>query len=167
MTDRRLRTVGLAVCVAGAAIAAYLTYVHYAGVAPVCAISHGCEKVQSSSYAKLVGVPVAVLGLIGYLLVGAALVRDGSRARVAAGVLAVAGCAFSAYLTYLELAVIHAICQWCVASAVLMTLLAAITAMRFIAGPLEDVSPIRRRADDPMAASHPATSTDAVGAREA
>ena len=48
MTDR-LRTVAIAISVVGIAIAGYLTYVHYAGISPVCEIAHGCEKVQTSS----------------------------------------------------------------------------------------------------------------------
>jgi len=47
MTDR-LRTVAIAISVVGIAIAGYLTYVHYAGISPVCEIAHGCEKVQTS-----------------------------------------------------------------------------------------------------------------------
>jgi uncharacterized membrane protein len=133
VTDRRLRSASLALTVAGLSVAGYLTYVHYADITPVCAISHGCETVQRSHYAMLAGVPVALLGLVGYALIGAALVIDGPRGRAAAAVAAIAGCAFSVYLTCLELAVIHAICQWCAASAVFMTVLAVLTGIRFVA----------------------------------
>ncbi len=127
MSGRRLRVAALTVALLGAGVAAYLTYVHYAGLAPFCAGGgHGCERVQSSVYAKLGGVPVAVLGLAGYLAIAAALAAPGERARLAAAALAIAGFGFSAYLTYLELFVIDAICQWCVVSAVLMTLLAGL-----------------------------------------
>ena len=64
-----LRGSAAAVATAGLGIAAYLTVVHYTGAAPACAIAHGCEVVQSSAYAKLAGVPVALLGLIGYALI--------------------------------------------------------------------------------------------------
>jgi uncharacterized membrane protein len=104
--------------VVGLLISAYLTWVHYAGVAPVCVGgSGGCETVQSSSYATILGVPVAVVGLVGYsgLLLSASL-RD--EVGIYLGFLvALVGALFSAYLTYLELFVIHAICEWCVASA--------------------------------------------------
>ena len=53
----------VASAIAGLAIATYLTIVHYAGGDPVCAIAHGCATVQSSAYAKLAGIPVALLGL--------------------------------------------------------------------------------------------------------
>ena len=131
--ERRLHLAALAVAGLGICVAGYLTYVHYAGLEPFCAGGgHGCERVQSSSYAKLGGIPVAVLGLGGYLAIATALLAPGERARLAAAALAVVGAGFSGYLTYLELFVIDAICQWCVASAVLLTLLAVLTAWRFV-----------------------------------
>jgi uncharacterized membrane protein len=133
MSGRRLRLAALAVAGLGVCVAGYLTYVHYAGLEPFCAGGgHGCERVQSSSYAKLGGIPVAVLGLAGYLAIAAALLAPGERARLAAAAIAVVGAGFSGYLTYLELFVIDAICQWCVASAVLLTLLAVLTTWRFV-----------------------------------
>ena len=62
-----IRVAAIVVAVIGLGIATYLTIVHYAGDAPVCAIAHGCATVQKSDYAKLAGVPVALLGMIGYL----------------------------------------------------------------------------------------------------
>jgi uncharacterized membrane protein len=135
VSDRRLRAAGLAVVLAGVGVAGYLTYVHYAGLQPFCAGGgHGCERVQSSSYARLGGIPVALLGLGGYLAIAVALLAPGERARLAAAALALSGFGFSAYLTYLELFVIDAICQWCVASAVLLTLLSVITVWRLLLG---------------------------------
>ena len=130
-TGDRLR---LAVAVAaglGLAIAAYLTYVHYAGVAPICAASGGCERVQSSTYAKVAGVPVALMGLVGYAAILTATLMPGELPRLAASWLALVGLGFSLYLTYLELFEIDAICQWCVISALLMTALAAMSVRVF------------------------------------
>ena len=79
------------VALAGLAIAGYLTVVHYAGGAPVCAIAHGCETVQQSRYAELAGVPVALLGLLGYAAILASLARDGEAARTVTAFLALAG----------------------------------------------------------------------------
>lgn len=133
MSDRRLRVAALVVVLAGLGVAAYLTYVHYAGLQPFCAGgSHGCERVQSSTYAALGGVPVAVLGLAGYLGIAVALLAPGELARLSAAALAVIGFGFSAYLTYLELFVIDAVCQWCVTSAVLLTALAVLTVWRLL-----------------------------------
>jgi uncharacterized membrane protein len=123
--------------VLGIGIAGYLVWVHYAGLEPVCAGgSGGCERVQSSSYAELAGVPVAVLGLAGYTAILGSLLLPGAAGRQATAFLALAGAGFSAYLTYLELGVIHAICQWCVASAIVMSLIAAASAARLLAGEL-------------------------------
>ena len=117
----------------GLAVAGYLTIVHYAGAEPVCALSGSCEKVQSSEYAKLAGIPVALLGLLGYasILVSLAVAR-GERGRLARVGMTAVGFGFSAYLTYLELFVIDAICQWCVASAILMTALFALAVWDFL-----------------------------------
>ena len=124
----RLTLVVAALAVAGAAIAGYLTWVHYAELQPFCVGGGGaCERVQSSSYAKLAGVPVAVLGLAGYVAVLATLALPD---RSTTAFLALVGAGFSAYLTYVELAVIHAVCQWCVASAVVMTALAVASVAR-------------------------------------
>lgn len=136
MSDRALRTVGLVLAVLGVAIAGYLVYVHYADIDPVCNIAHGCHKVQTSEYAELAGVPVAVLGLIGYVvLLGALLAPQGEPARMVAALTALVGFGFSLYLTYRELFTIEAICQWCVASAVLMTGLAVVCTWRLLRDP--------------------------------
>jgi uncharacterized membrane protein len=114
-------------------IAGYLTYVHYAGIDPICTGGGGgCHAVQNSSYAELAGVPVAVLGLAGYLAILVSLRVPGERGATATALLALVGFGFSAYLTYLELFEIDAICQWCVASAVVMTLLAVLGVTRLL-----------------------------------
>ena len=104
--------------------------------APQClAGGHGCETVANSHYSHLAGVNVAVFGIVGYvLLVGAALAA-GDIARIAGFGIALVGFGFSAYLTYRELFSIDAICQWCVASAVIMTLLAIVTTARLLMAP--------------------------------
>jgi uncharacterized membrane protein len=132
LTDRRLLIAILVLSLIGVGIAGYLTYVHYEGLKVLCLSSGGCETVQASRYAKLDGVPVAVLGLLGYFgILGSLLVR-GELGRVAGFAIALIGFGFSMYLTYRELFTIKAICQWCVASAVLMTILAVLTAIRAV-----------------------------------
>lgn len=123
--------------------AAYLTYVHYYGLgALLCLGAHSghssCVTVQSSPWAKIDGVPVALLGLIGYVglfvsyFVTARL--NGELGRAMGFCIALIGFGFSAYLTYRELFSIHAICEWCVGSAVCMTFLVVLTAIRFLRG---------------------------------
>jgi uncharacterized membrane protein len=142
MSDR-IRTAAIACCALGLAIAAYLTYVHYAGISPVCEIAHGCEKVQTSQWSRVAGVPVALIGLLGYAGILAALLVPGEAALTAAAGQAVVGVGFSAYLTYREVFTIDAICIWCVASAVLMAALAVLTVVRLVRA---DASPARRAA---------------------
>ena len=131
-TDRRLRIAIAVLCLIGIGIAGYLTYVHYAGIKVLCVSSGGCETVQSSRFAKLDGIPVAVLGLAGYITILLSLAVRGDTGRAAGFGVALIGFGFSLYLTYRELFTIKAICQWCVGSAVLMTALAILTALRVL-----------------------------------
>lgn len=128
----RRSAVTLALAVIGFGVAAYLTYVHYAGLQPVCAVSGGCEKVQASRYAVLGGVPVALIGLIGYSGILASFLLRGDHGRMARVLMTAIGFGFSAYLTYLELFHVHAICQWCVSSAAIMTLLLILSVIEFL-----------------------------------
>jgi uncharacterized membrane protein len=130
-----LRLASAGVALVGLGIAAYLTIVHYSGGTPVCAVAHGCAIVQRSEYAELAGVPVALLGLLGYVAILASLARDSEAARTATAFLALAGCGFSAWLTYVEIVRLDAICIWCVGSAICMTLLAALSVMRLLGAP--------------------------------
>lgn len=132
MNDARLRRTSTVLGVAGVGIAGYLTYVHYAGLQPICGISHGCETVQTSSYASLFGAPVALLGLITYVLILISLRRPGENALLAGYVLTLIGFGFSLYLTYREVFTIHAICTWCVSSAIVFTLLTIVGAVRVV-----------------------------------
>lgn len=135
----------LALAVVGLGVATYLTYVHYAGINPACTAGASCVKVQTSEWSKLDGVPVALIGLIGYVAILATLVlRDREETRLATLGLTLVGFGFSAYLTYRELFSIHAICEWCVSSAVIMTLLLAAAATRYIAAPAADGAALRR-----------------------
>ncbi len=129
------RVATIAVAVAGLAIATYLTVVHYAGGDPVCAIAHGCATVQKSSYAEFAGIPVALLGLLGYVAILGSLVKDTETTRSITALLAIAGLAFSAWLTYVEIWELNAICIWCVGSAICMTLLAGLATTRLLRAP--------------------------------
>ena len=136
MSDARLRVAGLALSLCGAALAGYLTWVHYADAQAVCVGGGGsCERVQTSDYAVLLGVPVATIGLAGYAALAAAFA---TRRDDAAAFMSIVGVGFSAYLTFVEVFTLEAICQWCVASAVLMTAIAAIACARVLrASPTE------------------------------
>jgi uncharacterized membrane protein len=132
---KALRIASAVVAVVGLGIAVYLTIVHYTGSSPVCAISHGCETVQTSRYAELAGIPVAVLGLLGYAGILVTLLRDDETARTATALVSLIGFGFSAWLTYAEIALIDAICIWCVASAICMTVLTVLSVVRMLVAP--------------------------------
>ena len=118
MTARRSGLVIAAIAAVGVAIAAYLTVTKLSGGLPVCGPSHGCEDVALSEYSSIFGIPTAAFGLVFstvVALLGLGWWRLGDRrALVAAYGLGLFGILFVAYLTYLELFVIHAICVWCV-----------------------------------------------------
>lgn len=136
MSNRALRIVMIAIATVGLGVASYLTYVHYSGVPPLCSTTHNtCLKVQTSIYSKLAGVPVALIGLIGYVVIlGSLLVREREESRFATMAFTVVGFGFSAYLTYRELFSLHEICEWCVSSAIMMTVLACLAIYRFMRG---------------------------------
>jgi uncharacterized membrane protein len=129
----KLRLAMLALAVLGAAVASYLTYVHYAGIKPACTAGTSCVKVQTSEWSKLADVPVALLGLIGYIAILASLLLpDREETRLATLALTLIGFGFSGYLTYRELFSIHAICEWCVSSAVILTFLFISSVTRYL-----------------------------------
>jgi uncharacterized membrane protein len=120
----------------GLAVAAYLTYVHYSGIQPACTAGGSCLKVQTSQWSLLAGVPVALIGLIGYIAIMASLLApDREETRLITLGLTLMGFGFSAYLTYRELFSIHAICEWCASSAVILTLLLGCAVARYLIGP--------------------------------
>lgn len=127
----RLRAAIAVACVIGAAIAAYLTYVHYAHVAPVCTTG-GCEKVQKSKYAELAGVPVALLGLGTYVVLFVLAFVRGVNAAFAGVVVALIGVAFSGYLLWAQLGPIGAICQWCLGNDLTIAVVAILYVVRML-----------------------------------
>jgi uncharacterized membrane protein len=131
VTDNRLRVAILALAAVGAGIAGYLLYERWTGGAPVCGTG-GCEIVQNSKYAKIAGVPVALLGLIAYLAIFVAALSRSEPARVAGAAIALGGLVFAVYLIYVQAALIDAFCQWCLASDVVIALLALLTSLRLV-----------------------------------
>ncbi len=110
----------------GLGLASYLTYLDYTDAqVTFCQEGSGCDAVRQSKYANLLGIPVGLWGVIGYIaIIVAALVPLSDRLRKPCLFgLATAGFAFSVYLTYLELFVIHDICPYCMASASIMTVI--------------------------------------------
>jgi uncharacterized membrane protein len=124
VTDRLLRVALIVVSVAGIAVAAYLTYIHYEPKALICTTGGGCETVQDSKYAVLAGIPIAIFGLALALTLW-----NSELARTLTVALALAALAFAAYLVILQLFVIDAVCVWCMANDVVLIPLFAVLAL--------------------------------------
>lgn len=113
----------------GIGASGYLTYTHYMAVEPQCYGIGDCALVQASSYARIFGIPISLLGLLAYiaiwaLAVGAFWVLPSTKAFLAlqaAFGLALAGTLYSAYLTAIEAFVLHAYCIYCIISAISIT----------------------------------------------
>jgi uncharacterized membrane protein len=128
-----LRIAATSVAAFGIGVAIYIAIADAGGGSPVClAGGTGCQTVADSSYSHLLGINVAVFGIVGYVVLLIAALLRGDVARMTGFLAALAGFGFSVYLTYLELFVIDAVCQWCVASAVLMTILFGLNAVRML-----------------------------------
>ncbi|MFN8557511.1 MAG: vitamin K epoxide reductase family protein [Dehalococcoidia bacterium] len=125
-----------ALAAAGAGISAYLTFVHLTHRSVFCAGFSSCDTVNASPYAELAGVPVALLGLGAYVVIlGLALAAGRvTWAEPALLLTAFFGLLYSAYLTWIELAVIHAVCAWCVASAIVITAITALAVIGYLRG---------------------------------
>jgi uncharacterized membrane protein len=115
VSERSLRLSIGAVAVAGIGLAAYLLYARETGAQLVCHTG-GCETVQSSRYSELFGVPVAALGLASYIWLLLASCSRSELARAAQAVVALAACAFSTYLVFVQLHLIGAVCELCLVS---------------------------------------------------
>jgi uncharacterized membrane protein len=130
-----LRRVMIVVAVLAIGLTAYLTYVHYSGAKPACTAGQSCLKVQTSLWSKLDGVPVALIGLLGYIgILLSLLAPDRDETRLATLGMTLAGFGFSAYLTYREIFSIKAICEECVSSFVLIAILLACATVRYVRG---------------------------------
>jgi len=129
MTDRRLRAVVAVLALAGIAVTSYLVYARYSGTRLACTTG-GCETVQHSKYAKAAGIPVAVLGLAAYVAVFLTALWSRVEAAAIGAAIVLAGLAFGVYLIVIQVAVIDAICQWCIASDAILALLAVVCAER-------------------------------------
>lgn len=133
-----LRVSMIVLCVAGIFIAGYMAWAEVTGNETVCADTGkiDCAQVQQSAYAKTLGIPMAVLGLLGYMAILGVLVLEDQimllaiygRALVVG--MALFGVILQTYLTWIEASVLVAWCQWCVASYIVITVIFLIGSYR-------------------------------------
>ncbi len=126
----------MALCLAGIAVAGYLSYVHFANKVVYCADYSGCEVVALSEYSTLFGIPIALGGVALYAGLAVLLLIESltsmSWVKRVFFVLALLGFVYSLYLTYLELFVILSLCLWCLSSAVILTLVTLLGGIRLL-----------------------------------
>lgn len=134
--SRRLWIAGVFLAILGAVDSAYLLWLKLSGQVAACQGIGDCEAVNSSRYAEMGGVPIALFGLLAYLLILALFFLEMRNPEWQDGLLlanfgvALAGTLYSFYLTYLELFVLKAICPFCVVSAVIIIVLFIISLLR-------------------------------------
>ena len=129
MSDRALRAAILLLTALGIGIAGYLTVAHLAHAQVACATG-GCETVQTSRYAEVAGIPVAAIGLAGYVVLAWTALARVELARSLGFAAALTGWAVAMVLLYVQAAVLPASCQWCLASDAILVLLVPLTLLR-------------------------------------
>jgi uncharacterized membrane protein len=130
--NRTVLMVIVLLALAGLSAASYVFVTHSLGYELFCPFATGCDAVQNSPYAILFGIPVSLLGMVGftaYIALALIGLRSGAAARGylhALLVLSVVEVGFTSYMAYLQVAVIRAICSWCMLSAALTVALAVL-----------------------------------------
>jgi uncharacterized membrane protein len=136
--EQKLRYISVVLAAIGFIDALYLTYVKLSHQQVYCGGSGECETVNSSSYAEIGGVPIALLGMGAYIVIMALLFLETrgdfwhANARLIIFGISLIGILYSVYLTYIEIAVLHAICPYCVLSAIVMFLLFVVSTSRLM-----------------------------------
>lgn len=134
--DTRLRRLALILSLAGLLVAGYLVWVKLMPGTPICTSFGDCEAVNNSAYSSIAGIPIALLGALAYAAIAALLLLETRLPVIATwGPLAqfglsLTGMLYSAYLTYIEVAVLHKICPFCVTSAILISVLTVLFGVR-------------------------------------
>jgi len=141
--DRNLFRTSVVLSVLGMLVALYMTVFKLTDNQNMCLGNGGCSVVNNSPYAQVYGIPVAVVGVLGYaailavLLISARLrVHTSNEVLVSFG-LCLAGFLFTIYLVYVEIALIRALCPFCLASQLIMTLLFALSVVRLVREPAD------------------------------
>lgn len=136
--DKKMYWASIVLSVVGVAVAAYMTIYKWTSNDSMCLGSGECATVNASPYSEVYGIPVALVGLVGYLAILAILwLEPRQRFFEEQGPLMVfgmglAGFAFNIYLVYLEFYVIKALCPFCVASQITMTILFVLAVIRLV-----------------------------------
>jgi len=140
-TGLALFWISIVLTILGAADALYLLIYKLTGNSHMCLGNGGCHDVNFSPFSVIYGIPVSLFGLSAFLVILCILMLEGhlkiakENGPLAIFGISLGGVAFSAYLTYLEIYVIHAICPFCVASAILITSVFILAILRLVKQP--------------------------------
>ncbi|HJS20555.1 MAG TPA: vitamin K epoxide reductase family protein [Anaerolineales bacterium] len=139
--DKRLRQITLVLAILGLLVSIYMTVYKYTNNEAMCIGSSGCSEVNASRYSEINGIPVALLGVIGYTVILALLFleqRPGFFQQYGTMLLfgvSLIGFLFTLYLIYLEIALIKAYCPFCLTSQAVMTVIFIISVVRLARQP--------------------------------
>ena len=139
--DNRLRQVIIGLTVIGLLVSIYMTIYKLTNNESMCIGNGGCSIVNASGYSKVSGIPVAVVGMGGYLAILVMLLlerKPGFFAENASMILfglTLTGFFFTVWLIFVELALIKALCPFCVTSQITMTAIFILTVIRVIKQP--------------------------------
>lgn len=131
-----LTIISLVLALVGLGLSSYLTWVHYHPGALVCGTG-GCEIVQTSKYSEMFGIPIAIMGVTMFIVIIAGIVvretmpQYGDMISTGIVVILLAAILYWIYLSYLEANVIHAWCQWCIASSIVTFVLLLVEGYRW------------------------------------
>lgn len=137
-TGTMIFRISIILALIGLADSIYLTWIKLANATASCAGIGNCESVNSSKYAEIAGIPIALLGAGAYLAILVFLIIENrndflkTNAPLAIFGISLVGVLYSAYLTYVEVAILHAICPYCVLSAVVIVALFVISVVRLL-----------------------------------
>ena len=140
--DKWLYRISIALALLGMAVSIYMTIFKLTDNQRMCLGNGGCSKVNSSAYAEVYGIPVAIIGIGGYAVIAALIfMEDRNRFLKQNGTMLVFGLAligflFTLYLIYAELALIKALCPFCVTSQITMTILFILSIIRLARQPI-------------------------------
>ncbi len=136
MSDKLLRSIAFVTTLVGLLDSIYLSYIKLTHTEAFCAGIGECDIVNTSPYSEIAGIPMALLGASAYVALVILLIVEGRRGFWKNNSLLIffgmtlIGLLYSAYLTYIEVAVINAICPFCVLSAVAMLVLFVVSILR-------------------------------------
>jgi uncharacterized membrane protein len=139
--DKTIFRISIALAILGTLVSIYMTIFKLTENSKMCLGNGGCTVVNSSRYSEVSGIPVALIGVGGYLVILAVLFFENRmKVLIQNGTLIVFGLAlvgflFTIYLVYAELALIHALCPFCITSQITMTILFILSVIRLVRQP--------------------------------